>query len=772
MKLRKEHRIIGLSSLLFLTLFVGLLSDFFFSDRLFYSRDMAFLEIPLRQHTAALLKEGHWALWTNAYGNGQPFLANPKNAVLYPSTWLYLILPFSLAFRIHFLFHGFVAWLGLFLLGRYFRWSNQASFLAATSFIFGGVFLSSFEFYNHVASLAWLPWIILVIHEDQVRPVYRTLWLAALWVLIILSGTPHVIPMTAIFGLLVILLAGNRRKERVLTFGISLLLAVSIAAVQLLPSLEMLKRSTRNPQETLRWSLEPFQLVNLIIPGFFGGDRGNDTSEYWGRHLFDYHYPLYYSLYASPGLLLLALLGLKRPRNRIQVFLAVSAAVFLLMSMAHLLPFFPLITKLPGAGIVRYPVKYLSGSILAISLLAAIGFDRLYREKTYGLRTTAVFVGTSIFALLIFIIGAGPILSILQRLFAITESSQLAMLKNSIIYALFVLILYSGLLFAISRARTRKDYLALLFSGLLLLDLAVWNRTVNPVVPKDYFSEPAFLEGKVKPLKVYRDETLPDNMIEKIGHDKRFQKYLRQSVFPYTLIGPVHYLYDQDFYQLYDKDYIKIVKKLRRSDLKTRRKILADNGAAFAISHMSLLRSGLSPHCIEGMPIYFEPVPDTRVFPYLTTSVVKAESIDEALGLFSKLDFEIHDSTTIVYEDVRVDEGNVACGGTPFEPLTVNTGLMTYSVKAPCRSLAVFAEHPAPGWRAFIDGKFVPILKANLTSFGIVVPEGAHTLTVRYSPSSFIWGGRVSVLTLLLIAAFLLIHTHKERGGTKHMPTD
>jgi hypothetical protein len=88
-----------LLTLLFVLIFIGFFRDFFLTDRLFYAREMAFLEIPLRKHAVDLIKEGNFALWTDAYGNGQPFLANPKNAVLYPTTWLYLILPFSVAFR-------------------------------------------------------------------------------------------------------------------------------------------------------------------------------------------------------------------------------------------------------------------------------------------------------------------------------------------------------------------------------------------------------------------------------------------------------------------------------------------------------------------------------------------------------------------------------------------------------------------------------------------------------------------------------------------------
>lgn len=83
--------------LLFPILFLLTFKEFFFTDRVFYERDTTFVEIPARKLTIALLREGNFALWTDAHGNDQPFLANPKNVLFYPSTWIYFILPFFAA---------------------------------------------------------------------------------------------------------------------------------------------------------------------------------------------------------------------------------------------------------------------------------------------------------------------------------------------------------------------------------------------------------------------------------------------------------------------------------------------------------------------------------------------------------------------------------------------------------------------------------------------------------------------------------------------------
>ena len=152
--------------LLFLIIFLWMFKEFFFTSGVFFERDSTLLELPTRKICAELLREGNFALWTDAHGNGQPFLANPKNAVFYPTTWLYLFLPLFTAFKLHYLIHVLLGWLGLYYLCKSYSLSRKASFLGASLFTLSGIYLSSFEFYNHIASLAWMPWILLVLGRD------------------------------------------------------------------------------------------------------------------------------------------------------------------------------------------------------------------------------------------------------------------------------------------------------------------------------------------------------------------------------------------------------------------------------------------------------------------------------------------------------------------------------------------------------------------------------------------------------------------------------
>ena len=630
----------ALFALIFVSVFIALFSDFFLTNRLFYARDMAGLEIPLRKHIVSLMKEGQIPLWTEAYGNGQPVLANPKNAIFYPSTWLYLILPFSIAFKFHFFFHALMAWLGLYMLGLSFRLSKEASFLGATSYLLGGFYLSSVEFYNHIAAFCWIPWLLLNLRSRTPRALRTLLALILLWALILLAGAPHFIPLSVLFAFLTIIIAGDKKRERLgfalLTFGVAILLS----AVQLFPAFELLRGKTRDPGETLRWSLEPVQLVNLIIPGFLGADRGNTTSEYWGSHLFDKGYPLYYSLYASPGLLLLALLGLGRPRDKIKTLFMVSALVFFFISMLRLFPFFAQLSKVPGIGTIRYPVNYLGGSLLSISFLAALGFEALrVRQRSFKGFLSLAF-SLSFAAVIAFLFLHDRLLAPLRQLFVITDANLASALRSSIWYGLLAFAIFSAILLVTQIATRGRSALLWIFAGVLVLDLSISNRAINPTISSSFYDPPAFLSGKNLPLRVYRDPSLPDDLSDTVGHDRPFLNYLRSSLNPYTSIGSVQYVYDHDFFTLYPSDLTAVMKKLKRASAESRKKILEDARCDYSISPRPLLESGLAPTMIEGQPVYFEPVPDRHDKPYFAATLVQVHSVGQALALFDQKGFD------------------------------------------------------------------------------------------------------------------------------------
>ena len=96
---------------------------------------------------------------------------------------------------------------------------------------------------------------------------------------------------------------------------------------------------------------------------------------------------------------------------------------------------------------------------------------------------------------------------------------------------------------------------------------------------------------------------------------------------------------------------------------------------------------------------------------------------------------------------------------------------LSYEVSAAARGLAVFSEiyYPA-GWRAFIDGEEVPILRADYTLRALLIDEGIHEVEFVYDPGSFTIGRNISLASSLVIILALagcilysFFYGHKKR---------
>lgn len=70
---------------------------------------------------------------------------------------------------------------------------------------------------------------------------------------------------------------------------------------------------------------------------------------------------------------------------------------------------------------------------------------------------------------------------------------------------------------------------------------------------------------------------------------------------------------------------------------------------------------------------------------------------------------------------------------------------------------AVISQSAWKGWRAAVDGKPVPLFRANSVFLAIEIPAGRHTVELRYLPRSFVLGATIAALTLLAILVAAII---------------
>ena len=81
------------------------------------------------------------------------------------------------------------------------------------------------------------------------------------------------------------------------------------------------------------------------------------------------------------------------------------------------------------------------------------------------------------------------------------------------------------------------------------------------------------------------------------------------------------------------------------------------------------------------------------------------------------------------------------------------------------QAILVISNSFYPGWQATIDGKKTDIYPVNIRFMGIVIPEGTHTVELRYFPSSFIKGLMMTTVGVIVTIGLFLIRKRIDALG-------
>jgi hypothetical protein len=71
--------------------------------------------------------------------------------------------------------------------------------------------------------------------------------------------------------------------------------------------------------------------------------------------------------------------------------------------------------------------------------------------------------------------------------------------------------------------------------------------------------------------------------------------------------------------------------------------------------------------------------------------------------------------------------------------------------EAPVDGFLLLADTFYPGWSAQVDGKFVPLYRANVMLRGIQLPRGHHQVRFTYDPPGFVTGLQITMLSVSML---------------------
>ncbi|MBE7561147.1 YfhO family protein [bacterium] len=359
--------------------------------------------IPWNSAVRDALMEGELPFWNPYTFCGAPLLANMQSAVLYPLDLLLLPLPPGRAYGLSLALHALLAMAGAYLLARKLGANRDAAFLPAIAYAYCGwnaIHLFAGNLLNLFAC-AWVPWLWLTLLLPAWRRLAATAGVVAMMVL---CGYPQTLAHALALGLLFQLLVNpSGRTQRWRDLGLSLVgifWGLLLSAVQLGPTLAYLLQSGRS--QPLPWSaatefsLAPSHLICFLAPHWFG----NQADGTYVGHWWDWSNP-----YASVAVVILAGVALFSLERKRALPLAAVALLTLLLSMGRYSVLYRLYYHVvPLADRFRAPVRFLPFTILALSLLAALGWSRMSQASR---RTRIVLTSGGG----IMILGAGALLN-------------------------------------------------------------------------------------------------------------------------------------------------------------------------------------------------------------------------------------------------------------------------------------------------------------------------------------------------------------------------
>jgi hypothetical protein len=378
---------------LFFLCFIGAIG---ISERLnivLAGKDTLTFTYPLFHMLSTNLKEGHFPLWDRFVS--YPVHAESQGGFCYPiQTILALLLPLPFAYMVNIVVHLFLgAWFA-YLLSKELGLSTSAAVLTAICFSWGGFFAARIDTLFVLNNGIWLP-LVLYFIERGIKKSQILDWIGAGCALgmALLAGHFQYTFMTVLFSTayLVFRLWGGHAQSgslwdrlRPLAFWLLILmLSIGLAAVQLVPTAELLFASDRSSLTYdlfSGYSLFPFQLLGLLCPFLFGITMPSNfalpfldsAGDYWG-------FGSFWESCGYVGLLplVLAISCLRFRGKRPQVFFTYGILISILLAFGKFTPLANVLYHLPGFNLFRIPARFLFLSCFATTILAGFGFDHL-----------------------------------------------------------------------------------------------------------------------------------------------------------------------------------------------------------------------------------------------------------------------------------------------------------------------------------------------------------------------------------------------------------
>lgn len=477
-------------------------------------------------------------------------------------------------------------------------------------------------------------------------------------------------------------------------------------------------------------------------------------------------------------------------------------------------PVLPFLVKIfPALTVLRYPIKLIVFPVLLLIIAACVGFDLLLKKQinkklliaSLGFYILSVVLAGAIYFIPEFMIIGAQYAS--QSLYAKTIHEINIVFANSLLNCGLIGIAFcTSAYFYLAGKLSFNPFITMVIAGLgtSLLGSAV---SYPFTVQTDFFNAPSKLfahltkfsqenisngcRWRILPFYPISGMRLPDAYMkdQKVSSTAKFHIYARSLGYFNMCLDfglPQSFGYEAaatgEYWELYNEalqyssQFLTGQHPKAISDLPIYR-FCKYTGTKFLLTQESLLPDGsplpvmddrlfkLFGHSSSNNSRIYETNPLPRI--YFADEVRKLDDwtafkkaiwnpdlVDSDSSKSKPVYLLNSDLTKLLAEPLQAPEDSLnICSlvSEKADELQINT-----ENRKP--SILVVSDQNYPGWIAEIDGKRVPIMKANLFARAVLMPPGKHKLTMQFEPESVKTGLITlgSTLILLVILAILL----------------
>jgi hypothetical protein len=777
---------------------------------------------PWRQLVKMQILGGEWPLWNPLLGNGTPLLANLQSAVFYPPNLLYLLLPVEQGLTLSVVLHLMLAGMFMYAYARQLELSPFAALLSALTFMFSGYLIGRTQFVSMINTAVWLPLLLLLGEKlSGPHPHKRQEWLAVIGLglglaLAILAGHAQLLFYSTLLLAAYTLVRSWQKTQLEIEqspwlaiiragwrLGLAILLALLLAAAQLLPTAEFLLQSDRGggAERTfaLTYSFWPWRLITLLAPNFFGHPASGD---YWG-------YANFWEDHAYLGVLplLLALAAIWRylrskfnrndqaesaggqshqasqssPYRQVIPFYALLIPISLLLAMGWNTPVYLWVfDTIPGFAYFQAPARLLIWYTVAMATLAGAGaqiFEQRPIHRPTWRRLLVASIGLGLAAL-----AGGLLLSGRSRTFLLATFS----LGVWLVLSISVLLSRPDDQAEAPVARWRSAAWRWAMIAVVSADLLLAAWPLIPTLPAVLFTQPIasaeFLKSRPDSQRFY--------VTEATDYTIKFDQF-----FQFDAFGPADVAYWQSFRETLvpnlggytglpaanNDDPLRVgrwqrfIDLLERSDLAIRTRLLALANVGYLFDNSE---KNLGPVVYNSGDVTIQQVADPLPRAYFVAKAHPVSNEGEAIAHLTGPNFDSRQEVVIIESQPDALPATNLSGATAQADSALSTtnlkevlvtgqspNRVILAVDAAQPGLVVLTDTYYPGWQATIDGQPAQIWPANLTFRAVPVEAGRHTVQFSYRPATVGWGAWISGITLLvmLTGGRLLLIRHRNQ---------